>query len=160
MSVWWIIIVINSNSQRPVVTYTHPAAWMQAPTDVSTTPPSSSSSSSPASKMGSTLMDYKTHVFNAALEGNLMGLKVRHELPLPGAAGSRTHTSPLCYAIHRVYVVAIPIIIIVVFSQLQCWCYLSEAGGGDTNDKIELGDNVSDKSLLFWCIWSTETMDR
>lgn len=26
--------------------------------------------------MGSTFMDYKTHVFNAALEGNLMGLKV------------------------------------------------------------------------------------
>lgn len=40
---------------------------MQSPTNVK-------SSSQP--KMGSTFMDYKTHVFNAALEGNLMGLKV------------------------------------------------------------------------------------
>lgn len=30
--------------------------------------------------MVSTIMDYKTHVFNAALEGNLMGLKVRLRL--------------------------------------------------------------------------------
>lgn len=59
--------------------------------------------------MGSTLMDYKTHVFNAALEGNLMGLKVRKSVYKqhcvqslaspwvqgPGAHGYAIYSSPV-----------------------------------------------------------------
>lgn len=135
---------------------------MQAPTDVSTTPPppSSSSSSSPALKMGSTLMDYKTHVFNAALEGNLMGLKVRRVATSWRCRFKDPHVPPLLCNSSRICSSNSHNNNCCVWSITMLMLSKRGRRRGDTNDKIELGDNVSDKSLLFWCIWSTETMDR
>lgn len=96
-------------------------------------------------------MDYKTHIFNAALEGNLMGLKVRTAF-----LEKDTWLDYLLVGHRLLYIVALPTTVSTDKSticppskhHMTCFSYNSAVMGEEENFKVPFNINCIEGQLL------------